>query len=530
MNHSFLDTLSDAVRHRAEHLIQSDGFVAADDKTKRSIIERLIVSGERDLSLPLLHVLAHSPFVMWRDAGMVPWDSLSTLLLNEESYHDPAVCRAYIEMASRVPLNAATAAMLTEMLFLTTPPLADDVRAAMVTAAVHYRDAAALGRATPHGSMNSSLQDYETVAAALVRGIELYPTLEATAPLEAAILISPSNAPILEHVFTVVTRYRQSSSIVTLFHSGGYDLCFYDLLMSVFLAHSHPQTAMVDDEIRRMDVPEFAQRFLDRITAMPDATLRRHLATFHSLPWLDPNNPHLATIVGPRELPFLQLVFCLSLSVAQRQELLRWAVGAFSPEGRLKVLTRLDALPDLSAFSILIDLVTDSDPNVCAQALRQIYALKGAEVDYVFLRHFRTNVPEIRQAIYDLKPEFRARALLQQALSDPNFNDKSLARIVANIDHETVSVLETALQQPQAAYRAAGLRTLSLAGLLERMEASLVPLVMDRSCEVRATLAAVLRDHTPTETSRLLLQQLAHDSDQRVAMIAFNALTALQMK
>ncbi|MGL4941799.1 MAG: HEAT repeat domain-containing protein [Thermoguttaceae bacterium] len=552
MDHFYLASLPEAARQRAMQLLQTHDLLTDDDHTKGRAVEQFAARPGGGWSLPLLHVLAYSPLVVWRDAGLIPWESLGELILREQSHSDAAVCRAYAKLASSVPLTAETATMLSEMLFVVPDDVAVEIRRALLSAATDYAQlvqklpSSSVVRSTPetgdaytyseHTNTfvvgGTTLQDKATVSLALQRGVELYATHHNTAPLEAALIVSPQNATMVEHIFSVVWSHRQDPPIAALFTEGGHDACFYLLLLATFVAPSHtptsPHIAAIDDEIRHIDNPDFAQRFLDVITAIPDATMRRHLEEFQSLPWLTPDNPHLPDIVDSRELPFLQIVFCMTLSVSGRQELLRWGLTRFSSEGRISILKRLSSLPELSAFSLLLDLVSDADPSVCAQALRQIYALKGAEVDYVFLRHLRTHSTEIREAIYDLKPEFRVRSLLQQALNDPKFNDPQLAHIVANIDHETPSVLESALRQPQAVYRVAALRTAAMAGLLQSLEPAITPLATDSSFDVRATLAMILQRQRPTDSVIAVLQQLAHDGDRRVSSIAIDALATVR--
>lgn len=515
-------TLSQAAREKVAALMAQQNLFHGDDSLKAAAIERLIAKNEPYLSLPLLYLLAESPKMIWQRQELIPWMSINDLVCQQKSYTERDVCLMYSAAAQRYPLMLPTATLLIEFLFYEDTEISQTASEALIEAAAHYQAILHRREIVPNLTLLEMVQAREVIATALLRGVERYERLHTTSPLEAFFLVTEPQHPLPEPVLTTLWNFRVTKAIDALFQSGGKNFCFYDVMLAT-LNSSQKAYSRFDGEMMNLENPDFAKRFLDFVSATPTAATRRHLARWNSLSWLDEHSEFLTNIVAGRELPFLHLLFCLHLSPEKRLDFLRWCIRYFSVEGRQAILTRLSTLPTAPAFSLLLDLVVDQNPAVCAQALRQIYALKGGDVDYVFLRHCHTAEPEIRKVIYDLKPEFRVRSLLARALHDPQWHDRSMGQIVANIDPETFDFLLKTLTQNHAEYRAAGVRVLAMTGLLPRAEKKLQQLLSDRNADVRCAIAAGFKNY-PSEQARTILTALTRDSDSRVATTAQSSL------
>ena len=249
-------------------------------------------------------------------------------------------------------------------------------------------------------------------------------------PVQAFLLVAKKNYPFLVNVLGDV-HSQVCKTIVDLLQNNQ-EGSYYRLLLGFINDVTTPP--VIDLIITSKEDPKFINYLLKMVGANPPQTTKDALKRFKGFRWIVPGNEAIPTLIAGEEAAFVQLLANATLPRETMLAMFELIFSLPSVEGRRTAIKAIRAFNGDDVNRLLMAAANDSDPEVCAEAIRVMKAKRVKEVDQIIMQKYDHPSPLVRETIYELMPEFRIDTFFQKVGQMTENMSRILGRIVRNID------------------------------------------------------------------------------------------------
>jgi HEAT repeat protein len=208
---------------------------------------------------------------------------------------------------------------------------------------------------------------------------------------------------------------------------------------------------------------------------------------------MQPDNPELPGLIESYEASFVQLFTNIALPREKLIDMFRFTFAHCSVEGRRAAADALKGFPGDDFNALLLEVVNDADPIVCATVMKLIKSRNMKEVDQVISQCLKRSEPPIMQAVYDIVPDYHIESYLQKVMDLSPEEAFSRGKIVLKVDENTEKVLTTEIVSVVPVRRIAVITAISYMGLGREFQDYLCKMVHeDAETNIRAAACTAL--------------------------------------
>jgi len=272
---------------------------------------------------------------------------------------------------------------------------------------------------------------------------------------------------------------------------------------------------------------KFVEHVLRKIGPKPSRTVIKSLARLRSVAWAKPRHQLLEQLDDDSQEATVQLLIASSIDRQDVFAMLRYLLLEGKPGGRRAAVEALQKFDQPEADTLILKALHDKDPQVCAQAIRQLRSRKIPGT-LSLLTHMVDNPPQaVLEALREALPEFNFSRLMANFDALPNDLQRMAAHVVREIHPHTVDKLTREMESPSHVRRRRALQVAGVMGLVRDAEQSVIPLLSDADHMVRAAAAKALADCKTMPTRKALrdamldpsvvVQEAAEESLQQIS-------------
>lgn len=256
-------------------------------------------------------------------------------------------------------------------------------------------------------------------------------------PIKALLLVSKKDYETFQSItadFHSSVCKRMMEILATENHPG-----YYRLLLSFVDDPDSPPA--IDLILADKQEPLFVQNLLKVVGNNPDENAKKGLRRLKGFTWLRPNNPQLPELIKDLEVPFIRLITSMALPREELLALFRFMMNKGTPEGRRAAAEALRPYPGDDFNALILEVIDDPDPTVCAHLLRILKNRGVKEADAIIARCVERNSEIVNKTIYDLMPDYRIDSFLSRMGQYPESQARDYGRIVCRVDPNTVKII-----------------------------------------------------------------------------------------
>ena len=278
--------------------------------------------------------------------------------------------------------------------------------------------------------------------------------------------------------------------------------------------------------ISKRSDPKFVSMLFDFVSQEISAKTAKNLGRIHSFNWLKQGNEGYTRFDEQDQARCIQLVSISGVKPDEFMDLLEDILKRGSVAGRMAACDALATLPGDRGNHLVLDSISDTDPQVQALATGQLRDRHVPGAMAILLKQIDSDHDVVRQATRESLSEFSFANFLAgyDALQDAA--RQSTGALVQKVDLETVPGLTKEMESPARTRRMRAIEMTDLMGLVPQLAEPITLLLEDKDHLVRASAADALQ-FCPTDEVREALLHATTDPSGAVQNAAKGSLAIL---
>ena len=359
------------------------------------------------------------------------------------------------------------------------------------------------------------------VLESLERSVERFRKHNRTELIEAFVVLGGSSSGLLRKII----EDPRHACYLTVVHalSTSESTAVVELLLN-FLESEHASQASLTIISKRAD-KAFLKHLLQFVGNDPTKKMKKNLSRIRNFAWLKADHWNIDDLDETDQERCAALVAASGMDQDHLLKLLEELLKKGQPGGRAAACEALGTVQGERFGRLVLDALSDSDPQVQATAARQLRDHRVAGAMGQLLNLIDSPHEVVRDAARESLNEFSLENYLNQFDALNEDSRRSNGELVAKVDKDFVSKLATELDSPSRNRRMRAIEISELTSQVGPMADALIERLEDADHLVRAAAAEALQ-LCPTVKVQQALQHAALDRSPAVQNAAKNALAA----
>jgi len=482
---------------------------------REKAFEGLYMKKKPELMLELFHLVAQNES-QWKGVAFLNPERMSRLAEEAIRSGDFELAKLGCDMAIRNNLYETLPAIST-MLDVPRPEWGDyAVGMLLKLATCFYNELANAASDVERRNMDRRREWFSSQLEDPVRRFPIHGRME---PVRAFLLVVKKNNEFLQGMFGDV-HSQVCKTVINLLQNTE-DVGYYRLLLGFIDDGNAPP--VIDLILTSKQDKKFINYLLRMVGENPSQTTKDAVKRFKAFSWIRPDNEAIPGLIEGEEASFVQLV---ANSTMPRETTLAMFDLIFklpSVKGRQAAIKAIRAFNGDDANRILITAANDSDPEVCAEAIRTMKAKRVKEVDQIIMQKYDHPSQLVRDTIYELMPDFRIESFFQKIGQVTENMARIIGRIVRRIDPSVQKRINEEIASAIPVRRKMAIDAMIYTNLAPDYEETLIHLA-DNDDELEVRIAACMAlSHVLTNESWQTLQHAAANRNLAIQQAGMEA-------